>query len=136
MSRPEPHDYRPHGMFDDGICECGLSRESALHRDIPPPVARRTDPETSHEAAATVTEQRARIIAVVKMLRDYGPLTHVELVSIYTTQIPIDRLPPQAASGIRTRCHEAVELGLVRWTGEYRVLDGSTRRHRVWEVTP
>lgn len=92
--------------------------------------ARRTDPETSHDAAASVTELRKRQTAVYAALLVLGPSTDERLVESYATLVP--RLP-QSPSGIRTRRSELVDRGLVRWTGD-KTRIASGRLARIWEV--
>ena len=55
----------------------------------PPPIirARRTDPETSHAAAASITEADLRVSqsAVLHVLERFGPTTDVGLVYRYVS---------------------------------------------------
>lgn len=94
------------------------------------PKARRTDPETSHEAAASVTDLRARQAAVLVALRHLGPSTDERLVEQYPRIFPA---VPQSPSGLRTRRHELVAGGLVEWTGVKKVI-ASGRQARVWRA--
>lgn len=77
--------------------------------------ARRTDPETSHAAARSVTDLTAKQTAVLTLLRDFGPLTDLELVEKYGTAAQgfPGVFPRQSTSGLRTRRHELVDRGLV-----------------------
>lgn len=88
--------------------------------------ARTTDPETSHQAAASVRDLRATQREVLDLIRRFGPLTDERLVSLAA----IDHVR-QSPSGLRSRRSELVALGLVEWTGEYEPLD-SGRNARVW----
>lgn len=90
--------------------------------------ARRTDPETSHAAAASVTDLRTRQQAVLSALWQLGPVTDEVLVEKYPTLWPG---LPQSPSGIRTRRSELCDLGLVEWSGLKRPL-ASGRAARVW----
>jgi hypothetical protein len=94
--------------------------------------ARWTDPETSHDAAAsldpiTLTSIQAKVLDV---LQTRGPRPDVELVILYHA-----RYGSAGESTIRTRRRELVDLGLVRDTGE-RVVLQSGRHAIVWEAIP
>ena len=96
--------------------------------------ARRTDPETSHEAAASVTELGKKQAAVLAVVRRLKQCTDVQLVERYMLPEDSDELfVSQSISGIRTRRAELVRKGLVRFTGRYGTTDRG-RRTRVWEV--
>lgn len=82
-------------------------------------VARSTDPWTSWAAAESLGDLRARQAAVAAVF-DASPdgLTLEELVDRYgRAGVP---MPAQSDSGIRTRCRELVDLGLVVDTGTTR----------------
>lgn len=82
--------------------------------------ARRTDPQTSHAAAAGLTPERLRVSqeAVLAVLTAFGPLHDEALVAVYREQTRQDPgLIWQSDSGIRTRRAELVRLGLVRDSG-------------------
>jgi predicted ArsR family transcriptional regulator len=88
--------------------------------------ARRTDPETSHAAAAslkaeTLSAQRAR---VYDYLKQYGPMTDAMLVAGILKMSP---------SGLRTRRSELVRMGLVEDTGRRERLR-SGRKAIVWRA--
>jgi len=93
--------------------------------------ARRTDPETSHEAAASVSKKiRESQATVLHVLETYGPMTDGELVVAISSYSP----EPMSVSGARTRRSELVKLGKVRFTGEFgRTRAG--RRTRIWDTT-
>jgi hypothetical protein len=79
--------------------------------------ARRTDPETSHEAAASVNVTAGQQV-VLDALTQHGPCTDEELVGyMHLAANPAWRLSP---SGIRSRRHELTAKGKVGWTGEHR----------------
>ncbi len=85
--------------------------------------ARRNDPETSHEAAKSVsriTESQAHIMVA---LGNYGPMTDEELYRHLHITI--------SESGCRSRRKELVDLGKVLDTGETRFTK-SGRRTIVW----
>lgn len=87
-------------------------------------VARRTDPDTSHDAAESIRNLRASQDAVLATFWRFGPMTDQELVDRYAG-------PPQSTSGLRTRRHELVDRGLIRDSGERRKLE-SGRLAIVW----
>jgi hypothetical protein len=91
--------------------------------------ARRSDPHTSFEAAESLHPAYVRRSqqAVLRFLRDCGPMTDTALVDRY----PGD--PHQSASGLRTRRSELTAAGLVIDTGQ-RVRLRSGRRAIVWSV--
>jgi len=91
--------------------------------------ARATDPDTSHEAARSVSNLRLSQESVLKVLR-LIPMTDVEMARIYHSSIDV---PLQSDSGLRTRRKELVDLGLVRDSGHRRKLP-SGRSAIVWEV--
>lgn len=93
-------------------------------------LARTTDPETSHQAAESVTDLRDKQRHVLAALAALGPSTDHQLVEDYAM---LD-LAPQSPSGIRTRRRELTDAGLVRDTGERRQL-ASGRNAIVWATT-
>ena len=95
---------------------------------------RRTDPDTSLAAAASVTKITEKQTAVLMLLRECGSLTDGELGREYRVEFAYGKVPRQSESGLRTRRSELVRRGLVRWTGELRKLE-SGRMARVWEAT-
>lgn len=98
--------------------------------------ARRTDPETSHAAAASVEDLRPRQRAVLTLLAAQ-PSHHDALIERYRawhTTNP-EEFPRQAPSGIRTRVAELRDVGYVRDSGG-RVTLPSGRHAIVWEATP
>lgn len=95
----------------------------------PPPRAgaRDTDPDTSREAARSVTDLTERRAAVLATLRRLGSGTDADIAWAY----PRDA-PRQSPSGLRTRRSELVAAGLVRDSG-LRARMESGRRAIVWE---
>ena len=88
--------------------------------------ARRTDPLTSHQAAASVTNQKTIRYWVLKLLD--RPRTDVELVELFGNM----KMAPRASeSGIRSRRAELVADGLVIDTGARKKLE-SGRYATVW----
>ena len=95
------------------------------------PRARNTDPETSHEAAASVKHVRDSQRAVLAVLRATEGLTDIEIAQRY---IRLSKnLPKQSPSGLRTRRKELVERGLVEDSGDKRKLP-SGRNAIVWRA--
>lgn len=101
--------------------------------------ARRTDPETSHEAAASVTEIRASQIAVLSCLREHGPMPDHELERVYLEIGSSRGWPYQTGSSLRSRRDELTDPAkiatpLIVDTGR-RVRKASGRRAIVWAAT-
>ena len=95
--------------------------------------ARRFDPETSHEAARSVTKLTARRWAVLKVLEQHGPMTDEQLMIRYAELAARGDLPEQSVSGLRTRRSELVTMNKVRDTG-VRSRMASGRQAIVWEA--
>ena len=87
--------------------------------------ARNSDPETSHQAAASIPSAAIRESQemVLEALRGYGPMPDFHLVPLLAS-----RMSP---SGIRSRRSELVTLGKVVDTGK-RVRTDSGRQAIVW----
>ncbi|MDQ3678639.1 MAG: hypothetical protein M3401_17880 [Actinomycetota bacterium] len=87
--------------------------------------ARRTDPWTSHEAAASVSSLSRKQIAVLGCFRRHGRMTDEELRHNYDGE-------PQSPSGLRTRRHELAARGLL-----HPVDESTSRSNRpvlVWDM--
>ncbi len=101
---------------------------------------RKTDPTTSLDAAASVTDITKKQKAVLTVLRS-GRFTDEELWKQYEASRifgtlrgqPIEALPEQSVSGLRTRRSELRHRGLVRDSGVKRRL-ASGRMAVVWEA--
>lgn len=91
--------------------------------------ARRTDPETSHEAASSVRRIRETQADVLTVIRKYGPLSDEEISSRYKDS----GMPRQSESGLRTRRSELVALGLVADSGRFGYTL-SNRKTILWQV--
>lgn len=102
------------------------------------PRARVADPETSHEAAATIAPAALRKSqeALLRVYRDLGGMSDDRLVDVYAERADDGDVPRQSPSGIRTRRNELVGLGLVHDSGRKTILEGSGRRAIVWDLTP
>lgn len=108
--------------------------------------ARQSDPDTSHEAAASVGNLTGRQGAILRFLENnlekmmaMGNLrkshfTDFTLVQAYQERFKtmIDGYPNQSDSGIRTRRKELVERGLIEDSG-MRVKMPSGRKAIVWK---
>jgi hypothetical protein len=96
--------------------------------------ARRNDPETSHEAAASIDADTLRDSqrAVLRVLTESGPLTDEEIVGYYCSWLNVTRLPRQSDSGIRTRRKELERLGKVQPDGTKKTASG--RNAIVWRA--
>ena len=96
------------------------------------PRARKTDPTTSHEAAASVTAVTGTQGAILRLL--FTPQYDDELVDRYYTLVDAGLAPNASPSGIRSRRAELVEKGWVEDTGA-RVKLTSGRRAIVWATS-
>lgn len=92
----------------------------------PTPVARRTDPSTSWEAARSVSGIRESQREVLRVFADVGPTTDEAAFAFYAGYF---HGRGQSISGFRTRRSELVKAGLLRDTGERR--KGSTGRSMI-----
>jgi hypothetical protein len=93
------------------------------------PRARNTDPQTSHDAADSVTHLTETQAYVLRVLR--RPRTDPQLIEAYRK---LKRAPLASESGIRTRRAELVEKGLVQDTGQ-RDLTPYGRQSIVWSAS-
>lgn len=92
--------------------------------------ARRTDPETSHLAAATV-ETVTTADAVLMAFILHGPMADFELEDYYGEVYRLYKWPRQSPSGIRSRRSELVTGGMLFDTGR-RIPTPSGRLAIVW----
>ncbi len=92
------------------------------------PNARKTDPHTSHEAAASVVEVTETQLAIFGLLKK--PMTDQDLVTAYGKLVLSRKAPMASESGIRSRRAELVELELVERKGESKTWSG--RKCIVW----
>ena len=100
--------------------------------------ARGGDPDTSWDAARSVSDIRASQRAVYMVLATAGGragLIDSELVDTYQQHAKAGRVAFQSSSGIRTRRSELVELGAVVDTGDRR-RTASGRMSIVWRTAP
>jgi hypothetical protein len=98
--------------------------------------ARKSDPDTSHEAAASIGDLRERQKVVLAIFDWPGVgfmgTTDEELGDAYQRLALAGQVPYQSPSGLRTRRSELVELGLVENSGDKRKTR-SGRRAIVWQ---
>jgi hypothetical protein len=93
--------------------------------------ARRSDPSTSKEAAASVVNMTKNREAVLATFEQCGELTDFELVSAYGHDD--GSMPDQSESGLRTRRAELVRMGKLRDSGKTRD-NANGRRCVVWAL--
>lgn len=95
-------------------------------------VARHSDPETSHEAADSISRERITAVqrAVLRLLADGGMLSDEQIALRYPSSSP-----PASPSGLRTRRCELVQRGLVEHRG-FTVMERTGNRTRTWGLTP
>lgn len=93
------------------------------------PNARRTDPKTSHEAAASVDNVTMTQAFVLRALKK--PRTDPQLIEAYRQ---LKKAPLASESGIRTRRAELVEKGLVADSGK-RSVTPFGRKAIVWGLS-
>lgn len=105
---------------------------------LPPPLwpddsprARRTDYETSHEAADTndVEGSRAEVLTIL----DAGPQDDFQIWEAHDRAVHRFGGPRYTPQRLRTARSELVREGRVEFTGIYH-LSPSNRRTRVWNV--
>lgn len=100
------------------------------------PFARKTDIQTSHDAAASVKDITATQQAIMKLIQ-IQPMTDQRLVEFYTAQIRMGAdardFPRASESGIRSRRAELVDRGLIKDSGAREKLE-SGRSAVVWQV--
>lgn len=96
------------------------------------PKARNTDPETSHDAAASVRNQSITHKRILRLLDTYGPLCDTDIA--YSLARGGDGTTSVSASGLRTRRSELVAKGYVEDSGLRSRLK-SGRRSIIWKIT-
>jgi hypothetical protein len=94
--------------------------------------ARSTDPQTSHDAAASVTHVSETQAAILVLLRS-TPMCDERLVEQYRTWEPLENLPKATDQSIRSRRAELVRMGLVV-AADYRERMSTGRMGQVWQV--
>lgn len=102
--------------------------------------ARRTDPITSHEAAATVDTNRSQAAVLTLLHRYMGDyFTHKSVVTTYRAvqarqeaEGVTDRLPPLSESRVRTACNELARKRHLTHAGYTTPARG--RREAIWQL--
>ena len=96
------------------------------------PIARLTDPETSHAAAASVNIATLPHVkqAILTLYAVCGPMTDDELREVWDQRMLSTPISP---SGLRTRRRELADAGVVRDSGQRRTLP-TGRSAIVWEA--
>lgn len=99
------------------------------------PVARTSDPETSHAAAASITPAtlRASHEAIIELMTLIGYGTDEYICNQYELLRNMHAWPRQSQSGIRTRRHELTNAGIIIDSGQ-RAPTISGRLAIVWEI--
>lgn len=109
------------------------------HGEQPQPVrvaalARETDPDTSRQAAASISQDSMRETQrmVLAILERYGPSCDEDIATYAAQLTEHEGWPRQSPSGLRSRRAELVAAGLVRDSGE-RTRTSTGRQTIVWE---
>lgn len=115
---------------DNWTCECDDCTKIRKRM----PRARRNDPETSKQAAASVTNLGRTRDAIIKILKDYGPRTDDQIWLIYSGLFDKGaQIPRVSPSGLRSRRAELLTLGFVVDSGK-RARTPSNRWAAVWRL--
>ena len=93
-------------------------------------VARLTDPQTSHEAADSVSNKVKTQSAILRIL--IRPATDELLIAVYESMAEAGLAPKASQSGIRSRRSELVDMNLLEPKGHDLTLFG--RRAIVWGI--
>jgi hypothetical protein len=98
-------------------------------------VARRTDPATSHAAAAAHAPAKMRTSQrrILAMLRTLGPMIDEDLYATVNDEeaLAATGLPRMSPSGVRSRRAELVKMGLVESAGTEK---RGNYEHTVWQA--
>lgn len=95
--------------------------------------ARRTDPQTSKDAAASVRGISKVQAAIMDIFTDYGKLHDEALIEKYREREKTLGYPPHSDSGIRSRRSSLCDAGLLRSAG-YMAKTRLRRNSAVWEI--
>ena len=128
------------GGYDDGpdhrfTCDGQQGRVEAAELPTPVVIARHSDPETCHDAAAMLNAKPERltrsVTTVVELLQHYGKQTDFQIRERWAEfwEGPFSyTLPCKARLW-------ACQAGLVRWSGERVRNESSKYSVRVWELS-
>ena len=104
-------------------------------------VARRSDPGTSHAAAASISPRRmstvrSRVLAILnsKRAEERGGLTHDEIIADYKSYALRLGWPRATDSSIRTRCNELWRAGEVEKVEDSDRKSGMGNAALLWRV--
>lgn len=128
-------------VTDDEYRQLMRAAAQAYRGETPTPVrvaalSRETDPDTSRQAAASLSAERMRETqrVIVDILDRFGPACD-EDIAVYARQLEsLGEAPKQSPSGLRSRRAELVAAGIVRDSGD-RTKTSSGRQTIVWELT-
>lgn len=97
------------------------------------PNARITDPETSHEAAKSVSKLRDMYDTMIIAFETLGPMNDEQLIKLW--RVGVNELGWRSASesGIRSRRSELVAQGKLKDSGKRQKMQ-SGRLSIVWEI--
>lgn len=96
------------------------------------PLARTTDPMTSHLAPSGKAARATIADAVLKTLKKHRRgLTDEQLVDVYRA---LPKAPKATPSGIRTRRAELVAAGLVEMVTDREGVTETGRRAKIWRA--
>jgi hypothetical protein len=93
------------------------------------PNTRHTDPQTSHEAAKSVSRLADSYRIILDLFASFGPMNDEQLIKLWKSHSN----KPASDSGIRSRRSELAAHGKVIDTGE-RVKMSSGRASIVWGI--
>jgi hypothetical protein len=123
-----------HGMTLGRKCRhCDRERRAATAApDVrPEDRARRSDPETSRDAARRIPRGLSDVHDdILRLLADHGPLTDDRLLRLY-----VDGGGTRSPQRVTTARHELVQRARVRWTGGWGTTHRGSRA-RLWEAIP
>lgn len=98
---------------------------------MPTPLARPTDPQTSHDAVPARVKREEQKRAILTLLNECGPMTDHELTWQYSSQRSRRGWPATQNDSVRKRRAELLREGRVVDTGRVSGFAGS-RASTVW----
>jgi hypothetical protein len=123
------------------IATPAAEEQASLFDDPSGPYTRRSDPDTSRAAAASLNPATLSQLKswILDALKRHGPLTHEEMYDLYLSDREVRESwswtgPPHKEQSVRSRCNELVkDHGLVIDSGRRRKMrDGNNAV--VWEL--
>jgi len=117
-------------LFHDSECNKSVER-TADNCNCEVAHARRSDPQTSRDAAKSVTNLGRTRDRIIALLKAYGPLTDEHLVELFRTHSE-PRFGMATPAGIRSRRCELVRWGFVVACGEGKTASG--RACQIWRL--